>query len=208
MTQENSVIKAIFLDIGGVLLTNGWDHHARERAAGHFSLEINELNDRHRIIFDSYESGKMSLTQYLNLLIFYEKRTFTEAAVIEFIIAQSKPFPDMIRFITDLKKSTGIKIVAVNNEGREINEYRIASFGLNKIFDCFVSSCYVHTRKPDQDIYRLATDIANVSLDEVVYVDDRLIFIQAASEFGIRGIHHTSLNSTKEAFEKFGLSVT
>lgn len=205
MMKENFRIKAIFLDIGGVLLTNGWDRHARERAAEKFSLDIVELNDRHRIIFDSYESGKMTLNEYLKMLIFYEERSFTETAVHDFIIGQSQPFPDMIQFVTELKKKTGVKIVAVNNEGRELNEYRISQFGLNKIFDCFVSSCFVHVRKPDLDIYRMAIDIANVSPDEVIYVDDRLVFIEAAQGFGIRGIHHTSISSTKEAFEKLNL---
>lgn len=198
-------IKALFLDIGGVLLTNGWDRNARKLAAEKFDLDYEQLNERHNLTFDTYESGKLSLDEYLKRIVFYEKRSYTPQEFTQFIMEQTGPFPDMINLVTDLKKRYNLKIAAVNNEGRELNEYRIRQFGLHSFMDMFVSSCYVHFRKPDQDIYRTALDIAQVSPEQVVYVDDRAMFVQVASSLGMHCIHHTDYDLTKQALANLGL---
>ena len=198
-------IKALFLDIGGVLLTNGWDRGARKRAAEKFDLDYEQLNERHHLTFDTYESGKLSLEEYLKRIVFYEPRSFSAPEFTRFIMDQTGPFPDMIQLITDLKNRYQLKIAAVNNEGREINEYRIQHFGLHQFMDVFVSSCYVHFRKPDQDIFRLALDVAQVAPEQVVYVDDRAMFVQVASGLGMHCIHHTDYHQTKQALAHLGL---
>lgn len=203
---QTKTIKALFLDIGGVFLTNGWDRRARLQASEQFSLEFEELNERHRIIFDAYESGKMSLDEYLQLLIFYEPRSFTADEFKEFMFEQSKPYADMIALVSNLKRQYQLQTIAVNNEGREINEYRIREFKLKEFIDFFASSCYVHGRKPDKDIYHAALDFAQVTPEETIYLDDRLVFIQAAKQLGIQTIHHTHIISTREAFKEFGLT--
>jgi len=200
-------IKALFLDIGGVLLTNGWDRHARKRAAQKFNLDPDQLDERHHLTFDTYESGKLSLDDYLTRIIFYEPRAFSRAEFSRFIMEQSEPFPDMIRLIGDLKKQYGLRLIAVNNEGREINGYRIATFGLNTLFDAFVSSCYVHLRKPDPDIFRLALDIGQVEPGEVLYIDDRLMFVQIAHTLGMNCFQHLNYESTRQQLASMGLSL-
>ena len=153
-------ITALFLDIGGVLLTNGWDHHARKRAATNFKLEWDEMEDRHHLIFDTYEEGKLTLEEYLSRTVFYEERPFTRDQFREFMFAQSQPYPEMIELVTQLKVRHRLKIAVVSNEAREVNAYRIGKFKLNGFVDFFISSCFVHLRKPDADIFRLALDIA------------------------------------------------
>jgi putative hydrolase of the HAD superfamily len=198
-------IKALFLDIGGVLLTNGWDRHARGRAAKLFDIDAEQLDERHHLTFDTYESGKLSLDEYLKRTVFYEERPFSQAEFSQFIMEQSKSFPDMIKLVRQLKQTYGLKLVAVNNEGREINEHRIHTFGLNEVFDAFVSSCYVHLRKPDIDIFRLALDVAQVKPEQAVYVDDRAMFVQEARRLGMHCVHHTGYASTVAAFDALGL---
>lgn len=198
-------ISALFLDIGGVLLTNGWDHNARELAAWAFDLDLQEMQERHRLTFDTYEVGKLTLEQYLNRVVFYQKRTFTPEQFRKFMFEQSKPFPEMIELVRDLKARYGLKIAVVSNEGRELTEYRIQHFELNEFVDFFISSCFVHFRKPDEDIFRVALDIAQVPADRVIYVEDRPMFVQVAESLGIRSIRHTDYETTRSELASFGL---
>ncbi|WP_208602990.1 HAD family hydrolase [Pedobacter steynii] len=199
--------KALLLDIGGVLLTNGWDSASRRLAAEHFAIDFADMNDRHRIIFDAYESGKMTLDEYLNLLVFCQERDFSMQEFKDFMFGQSQAYPETIALIKQLKQQYGLQVIAVNNEGRELNEYRVSKFELKSFFDIFSSSCFVHTRKPDKDFYTIALDLAQVKADEVIYLDDRLVFIQAAQQLGITGIHHTTTENTRLAFAEYGLKV-
>ena len=158
--KNATAIRCMFLDIGGVLLTNGWDHRARRRAATHFKLQLSEMEDRHHLTFDTYEEGKLTLEEYLGRVVFYRKRPFTRAQFRRFMFAQSKPYPKMIELVARLKVRHGLKIVVVSNEARELNTHRIRTFKLDGFVDAFVSSCFVHIRKPDADIFRLALDLA------------------------------------------------
>jgi putative hydrolase of the HAD superfamily len=200
-------ITALFLDIGGVLLTNGWDHTMRRRAAEIFELDYEELNERHHLTFDTYEEGKLDLHQYLKRVIFYKERPFSVEEFRAFMFAQSKPYPEMIGLIRQLKASYNLKIAAVSNEGRELTIHRIQKFRLGEFIDFFVSSCFVHYRKPDADIYRIALDISQVPPAQVVYIEDRPMFVDVAQSLDIRGIDHTSYDTTRAALEGFGLSL-
>jgi putative hydrolase of the HAD superfamily len=200
-------VTALFLDVGGVMLTNGWDRKSREAAAKQFNLDLDELNDRHRMTFDTYESGKLSLDEYLNRSVFYKDRSFTPEQFRTFMFGQSIAYPEMIDLIKGLKARYGLKIAVVNNEGRELNEYRIKTFYLNEFVDFFISSCFVHFRKPDADIWKIALDIAQVPREEVVYIDDRAMFVQVAQGLGLKGIVHNYKNvgATRDALAALGL---
>ena len=200
-------ITTLFLDIGGVLLTNGWDREARLRAAQEFHLDYQELDERHHLTFDTYEAGKLSLDEYLQRIIFFEQRNFSMQEFKNFMFSQSKPFPDMVELVHELKNRYGLKTVAVSNEGQELTVYRIHKFDLGRIIDIFVSSCFVHFRKPDHDIYKIAMDIAQVPPEQVVYIDDRPMFVEVANGLGIRGIYHTSFETTREALKAMGASL-
>ena len=145
-----------FLDIGDILLTNGWDHHARKRAAKNFKLELAEMEDRHHLTFDTHGEGKLTLEEYLGRVVFYRKRPFTRAQFWRFMFAQSKPYPEMIELAAQLKIRHELKIAAVSNEGRELNAYRIRKYKLDGFVDSFISSCFIHLRKPDADIFWIA----------------------------------------------------
>jgi putative hydrolase of the HAD superfamily len=198
-------ITTLFLDIGGVLLTNGWDWNMRRLASETFTLDFEELNERHHLTFDTYEEGKLSLDEYLDRVVFYEERPFTRDSFRAFVFAQSRPFPEMIELVCRLKTHYGLKVAAVSNEGRELNAHRIGAFQLGTFIDFFVSSCFVHFRKPDADIFRIALDIAQVEPTRVVYIEDRPMFVEVARSLGIGGIVHTGLNATRKELAGFGL---
>jgi len=198
-------ITTLFLDVGGVLLTNGWGHQSRALAAKTFDLNLDEMEDRHHLTFDTYEVGKVTLEEYLSRTVFYEERPFTRDQFRQFMFAQSQPYPEMIALVRNLKSWHKLRIAVVNNEARELNSHRIQTFKLDEFVDFFTSSCFVHFRKPDADIFRLALDIAQVPPEQVVYIDDQPLFVQIAEGLGIRGIRHADYQSTCEQLASFGL---
>jgi putative hydrolase of the HAD superfamily len=200
-------ISTLFLDIGGVLLTNGWDHNMRRRAAKAFGLDYEEMNERHHLTFDTYEEGKLSLPEYLKRVVFYRERPFSVDEFRRYMFEQSKPHRQMIDLVCRLKERYGLKTAAVSNEGRELTVYRIREFDLGSFIEFFISSCFVHYRKPDEDIYRIALDIAQVPPEQVVYIEDRPMFVEVARGLGIRGIVHEGYESTRAALAQFGLAL-
>jgi putative hydrolase of the HAD superfamily len=205
--KKSAPIKTLFVDIGGVLLTNGWDHHARRRAAKYFKLDWAEMEERHDLNFETHEQDKLTFNKYLDRVIFYEKRPFTRAEFRRFMFAQSKPYAEMIELIRNLKAKYGLKIIVVSNESRELNAHRISTFKLARFVDAFISSCFVHLRKPDADIFKLALDIAQKPVRQIVYIENTPLFVQIAEGFGIRGILHTDYKSTCAKLAAFGLEV-
>ncbi len=198
-------ITTLFVDIGGVLLTNGWDQHSRKHAAKTFDLDLNHMEDRHHLTFNTYEEGKLTLEEYLSRVVFYQKRPFTRAQFRNFMFTQSKPYPKMIELLRQLKTRYKLKIAVVSNEGRELNAYRIRKFKLDRFVDFFISSCFVHLLKPDVDIFRIALDIAQVPPRQIVYIENTPMFVQIAEGLGIASILHTDYRSTCAKLASFGL---
>jgi putative hydrolase of the HAD superfamily len=198
-------VTTLFVDIGEVLLTNGWDHLARKRAARNFQLDWAEMDQRHRLVFETHEEGKLSFEDYLGWVVFYEKRAFTRNQFRDFMFAQSKPYPKMLELVTKLKVQHSLKVVVVSNESREVNAYRIRTFRLDRLVDTFVSSCFVRMRKPDVEIFRLALDIAQTPSAQVVFIDNTPMFVQIAERLGMRGILHVDYESTSAKLASFGL---
>lgn len=203
--KKSVPIKTLFVDIGGVLLTNGWDHLARRRAAKHFKLDWIEMEQRHGLNFETHEEDKITFNEYLDRVIFYKKRPFARAEFRRFMVAQSKPLAGMIELVRNLKAGYGLKIIVVSNESRELNAHRISAFKLAGFVDAFISSCYVHLRKPDADIFKLALDIAQTPTRQIVYLENTALFVQIAEGMGIRGILHKDYKSTCAKLSALGL---
>ena len=204
--KKQTALTAIFTDIGGVLLTNGWDRGSRRKAIEFFKLDEEETEERHHLCFDTLEVGKITLDEYLERVVFYKRRSFTRDEFWKFMCNQSQPLPHMLRLMQQLKKKHRLKIVVVSNEGRELAEYRIKQFKLDAFADFFIVSSFVHFRKPDADIFRIALDIAQVLPKQVAYLEDRPMFVQVARGLGIHGIRHIDYNSTCERLAEMGLS--
>jgi putative hydrolase of the HAD superfamily len=198
-------VAALFVDIGGVLLTNGWDHEMRQEAARRFELDYEEMNERHHLTFDTYEEGKLSLDAYLDRTVFYRERAFTRDEFKTFMYAQSQPLPQMIELVRQLKLRRGLKVAAISNEGRELTLHRVATFELATFIDFFLSSCFVHMRKPDADMYKMALDCAQVVPEAAVYIDDRPLFVEVARGLGLQGIVHIDFETTRRELAGRGL---
>lgn len=191
--------KILFFDIGGVLLSNGWGHESRQAAAKKFGFDYNEMNYLHEFIFNVYEIGSITLDEYLNTVLFYRSCSFTKEEFIDFMFAQSVALPDMLQWLTEFRRKHAgrFRFISINNEGRELNEYRIKKFCLHNCFDAFVSSCEVGMRKPDPGIFKLAMGIAQARPDQCIYFDDRSILVDAAAKLGIESYPHKNFETTK-----------
>lgn len=192
------MITTLFLDIGGVLLTNGWDHLARRKAAEQFGLDEEDYQERHAQIYNLHETGKITLDEYLKNTVFWKKRDFTLQQFKDFMWAQSQPHPEMLDLMKQLKEQYSLKIALVSNEGRDLAEYRIKKFHLDAFADSFFVSCFVGFQKPDSHIYQMALDVLQVSPSQVFYIDDRQNLVDAAANLGIAGIVHSSFETTKQ----------
>jgi len=206
--ETAQTITTLFVDVGNVLLTDSWGPALRQKALEAFQFDVAEVAKRSQLTFEGYEEGNISLDDYLNWVVFHEARPFTCEAVKAFMLAQSAPYPEMLTLVRALKARYGLKVVVVTNDGREFIVHRIQRFGLKAFVDCFIVSCFVHARKPEPAIYRLALDIAQVEPTEVVYLDDQALFVEVAARFGMQGIHHTSYAATRAALATRGLPLT
>lgn len=198
-------IKTLFIDVGGVLLSNAWGHVARQRAARHFGLDFEQLNRRHHQMANLYEEGRLSLSDYLEGAIFYEDRPFTRTDFRAFVLSQSQPWPEMIELARSLKAAHGLRVVAISNAGWEVARHRLEQFDLKAFVDDFIFSCFVGRRKPDPDIYQMALNIIQVPPEAVVYVEENPMFVAAAENLGIQGVCHTASNITRKTLASMGL---
>lgn len=198
-------MKILLTDIGGVLLTNGWDGAARKRAIAHFSLDPKEVDERHRQIYDTYESGKIALSDYLQHVIFYEPRPFSESDFYAFMQQQSAPLEGALELYRECKEQ-GVQIGAISNEGKDLGSYRVQKFNMREFIDFFVISGFVGLRKPDPEIFTLALGVAQVNKEDVLYVDDRELLVSIAKSYGIPSYQHVSVSATREFFRaKFSM---
>jgi len=155
--------------------------------------------------FETYEQGRLAFKEYLDRVVFYQKRRFTRTAFRSFMCDQSKPYTEMMKLVVRLKARYGLKITVVSNEARELNAYRIRKFKLDGFVDTFISSCFVQLRKPDVAIFRLALDISLAPAREVVYIENTPMFVQIAEALGVRSILHTDYGSTCAKLAALGL---
>ena len=204
--DNSNRITTLFLDIGDVLLSNGWGHESRQTAAQAFDLDYDEMQSRHKLVMATFEEGKLTLSEYLDKVIYYMERDFSAEKFLEFMFAQSIPDEAMIQLMWRLKEKYHLKIAVVSNEARELNDYRINKFQLNQFVDFFISSCFVHVRKPDADIFRLALDIAHVLPENVLFIDDTQMFVDIARNMGLRSITHVDYASTLAELATYGLT--
>ncbi|MGD0546015.1 MAG: HAD family phosphatase [Candidatus Acidiferrales bacterium] len=199
-------IKALFWDNGGVILTNGWDRHSRRAAVEKFHLDWNDFEDRHELMLDAFETGRASIDDYLHRTVFYHDRPFSSDDFKAFMFAQSQPYPEPLAFLGEIARSRRFLVGSLNNESREINEYRIDKFALRDYFEAFFSSCYLGLRKPDPGIYKLALKITQQKPAECILIDDRGLNLEVARELGMQTILFKDLAQLRNELAGFNIS--
>jgi len=184
-------ISTILWDVGGVLLTNGWDHGGREEILARFSVEPAEFEARHPEANDAWEKGLITVDEYLRRTVFWKPRDFSSEEFFEAMKSISRVLDNAaLPILENISMSEDVDLGMLNNEARELNDYRIETFGLRGYFDFFFSSCYVGWRKPSPQIYHLALDVLQCDPEEVIFIDDRSANVEAAASLGIHAIRY------------------
>jgi putative hydrolase of the HAD superfamily len=200
-------ITTVFWDIGGVVLTNGWDHNSRMEAAKTFQLEWEEFRERHDLSFPAFDAGQITLDQYLDRTLFYRARAFTREEYTAFMFAQSKEYPETRQLLRDVSRTQKYFVASINNEPLELNNYRIEAFGLRENFQVFFSSCYLHARKPEEQIFRIALEVSQRPAQECAFIDDRSLNLENPRRLGMQVIHHKTAAQTRAELKALGIEV-
>jgi putative hydrolase of the HAD superfamily len=200
-------ITTLFWDIGGVVLTNGWDRHARRHAAAEFNLDWEEFQDRHDLAFPAFDAGHTSLNEYLDRTLFYRQRPFTREQFTAFMFAQSKEYPESRAMLNAVARSGKYFVGAINNEPLELNQYRIETFHLCDDFQVFFSSCYVHARKPEELIFRVALAVTQRPAGQCLFIDDRPMNLESPRRLGMHAIHYQNAEQLRSELKSHGVEV-
>lgn len=198
-------ITTLFWDVGGVLLTNGWDTASRRQAAERFGLDWDDFQERHALVVAEFEKGSVGLDEYLECTIFHRRRDFDSETFREFMFRQSRAHGDVLALVDDLVESGRHLMATLNNESRELNLHRIETFGLRDRFAAFFSSGFLGVKKPDKAIYRTALDVTQRRPEECLFIDDRPLNLEAAEELGIQPVHYVGLATLKESLDRLGV---
>jgi putative hydrolase of the HAD superfamily len=185
-------ISAIFSDVGGVLLTNGWDRPSRKKLADRFLLDWDDFEARHELIGPQLETGNLTLDHYLERTVFYRQRNFSPEEIKKFMFAQSRPLEGSLEIIARLAITRKYLLATLNNESRELNHFRIETFGLRRYFTVFFSSCFLGVKKPDEAVYRLALNITQRPPEECIFIDDRPLNLECAQRLGMKTVRFQS----------------
>jgi putative hydrolase of the HAD superfamily len=198
-------VSHVFFDIGGVLGSNGWDREQRAAAAQHFGLDVADLEDRHGEAVATLEQGRMALDEYLRCTVFYRPLPFEPAEFKAYMLAQSTPFPETIGLARALARTGRYRLMTINNESAELNQYRLEQFGLRDIFITFFSSCWVGTLKPARRIYQVALAMAQAEPESSVFIDDRERNLEPARALGMRTIRFTDALRLRQELAALGV---
>jgi putative hydrolase of the HAD superfamily len=200
-------IEMLFWDNGGVILTNGWDRESRRKAIEHFHLDWQDFADRHELMLNAFETGQATLDQYLQRTIFYRPRPFTIDEFKTFMFLRSQPLPESLNLLAQYARTRRCSMASLNNESREINEYRITQFHLRDYFASFFSSCYLGLRKPDPAIYRRALAISQCEPKACVMIDDRDLNLECARELGMETIQFRNVAQLRDDLARLGITL-
>jgi putative hydrolase of the HAD superfamily len=200
-------VTAVFWDVGGVILSNGWDRAARAAAARKFGLDWEELQDRHELASPAFETGKITLDTYLERIVFYRKRAFTRDEFTQFMFAQSEEFPESRAVLSGVAAAGRYLLATINNEALELNEQRIKRFQLRRDFKAFFSSCFVGVRKPDEGIYKIALEVTQRQPEECLFIDDRELNLECARQLRMRTIHYQDAVQLRRDLEANGVMI-
>ena len=196
----------LFVDIGGVLLSNAWDSENRASAVARFGLDKVDFQKRHEMVKTAFEAGRLSLDDYLRRTVFHTTRSFTVEEFRGFMFAQTTPLEESLAWFRQLAERDACRLFSLNNESRELHEFRVRTFKLDEIFEAFFTSCYLGRVKPEEEIYRAALGMAGCAPGEATFIDDRALNVEAAQVIGLEAVQFTSVPVLVEFLRQRGVT--
>ena len=195
----------VFFDIGGVLGTNGWDREQRARALEQFGVEDEDFEHRHHQVVSEFETGAMSLEEYLDVTVFHTPRLFSREDFELYMLSLSEPNPYSIQVARHAAAAGRVRLMTMNNESAVLNVHRIEHFGLKAIFPTFLSSCWLGVRKPQRTFFERGLGIAQAEPRASLLVDDRDQNLAPAASLGMRTIRFTDPESLARQLAEHGV---
>ncbi len=205
------MIRTVFWDIGGVLLTNGWGRQQRARAFADLQLgqhDIAEAEARRDEANWYWERGLIDDADYFKRTLFFAPRTFSLADVWKSVQAQQAVLhPECFEILRRMHARRQVRLASLNNESRELNDFRLQHFELRQYFDFCICSSYVHEMKPAPGIYRSALEIGGDGPGEACFIDDTEANVTAANAAGFVGLHFTSPSALRNQLYALGIEL-
>jgi HAD superfamily hydrolase (TIGR01509 family) len=202
------MIETIFFDIGGVLLSNGWDETQRATVLPRFDIFLDGYETRHAAANYRWERGLENARWFFDQTVFYEPRKFTFEDLWPEVEGQSSVmYPGTYDVIRSLRAQKKYKVATLNNESRELNDFRIEKFDLRSYFDFFICSGYLGEMKPNPGIYRAALETSATPPARTVFIDDKPENCAAARELGMNAILFSSPQQLCSALIEIGITL-
>jgi HAD superfamily hydrolase (TIGR01509 family) len=203
-------IRTIFWDLGGVVLTNGWDPGQRKRVLSRLGVNLEAYEELHDRANYYWERGLLTAKDFFSqtVLLPNPKLDLTFDMLWPQVCAASKVLhPECLDMLAELKQMGRYRIATLNNESRELNEYRLDAFKLRSLFDYFICSGYVHEMKPNLGIYKSAIDISGFAASSALFIDDKPENCAAAEAVGMHAIRFESPAQLCTALVEYGIQL-
>ena len=206
MVNNKNTFEVIFFDIGGVLLHIHPDRMIKEIAIitnNSFNVVQNNFPES---AHDAYERGKINDYEWFNLF----KKSLPDSGGLSeknFWKAWSMLLgeeTDVIDILIKLKKSYRIWLLSNTNPSHIKNEIENNNI-FPQLVDGAVYSFDVGYRKPEKDIYKVASDLAEVDLKRCVFIDDLEDNIIGANNIGMQGIHYKNTPELKNNLKSLNI---
>lgn len=206
--ERDPEIRKIFWDVGGVILTNGWDEDQRARVLTGLGVDVAEYESRHEAANYYWERGLSTAREFFAQTVFYQPRAFTFEELWRDLCAENHVLnPECYEILDALAGSGRYRLATLNNESRELNEYRLDAFDLRRRFEYFICSGYVHEMKPLPGIYQAAIDISGFRGEQAVFIDDKEENCAVATSFNMKAIRFESPAQLRGMLEELGVAV-
>jgi len=184
-------IKAIFFDLGGVILRTEYQA-PRQHLAETFGMDYDEID---KIVFGGGPNGsaaKASIGEiteeehWLNVMKLLKQPADEYERIREEFFGGDVIDHEILDFLRALKPN--YKVGLISNAWSGLRDY-IVREKFDDVFDHMVISAEVGVAKPEPKIYHIALEQFQVQAGEAVFVDDFIENIEACERLGMKGIH-------------------
>lgn len=193
-----------------MILTNGWDRTQRSRVLEPLGVDLQAYEIAHERENWFWERGLMSAREFFRRTVFEPNPQLTLSFydLWQQVCGQSAlAYPETFALLQQLRGLPELRLATLNNESRELNEYRLDAFGLRGCFDFFLCSGYLGAMKPDPPIFRTAVEISGRPAGTSLFVDDKEENCTAARHAGMQSIQFTSAAELRTELRGLGIQV-
>jgi len=195
-------IKVILFDLGRVLMHIDFD--AFPNSLGLFTQEQRLQYDQTKIQKSvcEYETGKITTEEFCDSLYeIFQKKFSREKLLNSFdniILADNQ---EIIPFVKKVQVQYRLAVLSNTCQSHWEKVLRISS--LIKIFPDLFTSFQLGAMKPDRIVFEKVCASLNVSMHEVLFIDDLKENVDGAISLGMKGIVFTNAEQLQNDFQNY-----